>query len=266
MKKYALILTVLISFVFKVNSQNYNFPAFNNNIALNDSLNNYSFVLVGTCGNVADFHTLILTNNSGLAPIASSVNLQFVITKIVSFPSSSVYCTQTGTVPVIVGNVFKFTNANQLFAFTCTPGATVTGKFMVNGTPTIINESYECGFHMSLTLGTCNNSCMLTGLNKFLFSNPLCNVGISNGISTQTKSNVINVFPNPAEEYLKLEGDIKSKYLNYQITNLNGQLIQKAPFKEFPAILDIGHIPPGVYFISISDNNKQFYNTKLVKK
>lgn len=224
-------------------------------------------MLLGNCGASVDYHTLLLTNNSGLAPIASSVNLQFVITKIVlSFPSNSVFCTQTGTVPVIVGSIFKFTNTNQQFAFTCTPGATVTGKFMVNGTPTIINEAYECGFHISLTLGSCNNNCMITGANKWLFQNPQCNVGIASSLSEQINKIQLNVFPNPSESLIDLTGDFKSKNLSYEIINLSGQIVQKGNFKEIPATIDISRLAQALYVLKIADNDLFIFQTKLQKK
>jgi len=266
MKKLICICALFCLCALNTKAQDYTFPSFYQNTAVNDSLCNYSFVLVGNCGGPIDYHTLMLTNNSGLAPIATSVNLQFVITKIVSFPSSSVFCTQTGTVPVIVGSIFKFTNTNQQFAFTCTPGATVTGKFMVNGTPTIINEANECGFHISVTLGSCNNNCMITGANKWLFQNPQCNVGMPSSLSEQINKIQLNVFPNPSESLIKIEGEFKSKHLSYEILNLSGQIVQKANLKEIPAIIDITQLAQALYVLKIADNNLIVFQTKLQKK
>jgi hypothetical protein len=266
MKKLIYIYAFFCLCALNLKAQDYTFPNFYQNTTLNDSICNYSFVLVGNCGGPVDYHTLLLTNNSGLAPIATSVNLQFVITKIVSFPSSSVFCTQTGTVPVIVGSVFKFTNANQQFAFTCTPGATVTGKFMVNGTPTIINEVVECGFHISLTLGSCNNNCMITGANKWLSQSPQCNVGIPSGLTKQSDNIQLKIYPNPSEGLIKVDGSLKSKNLSYEILNLSGQILQKANIKEFPAIIDITQLAQALYVLKIADNNQTIFQTKLQKK
>lgn len=75
-------------------------------------------------------------------------------------------------------------------------------------------------------------------------------------------SNVIKIFPNPANEKLFIESNLE-KNSNYIITNLLGQEMDKGFLK---SEIDISNLPNGVYFIEIVNANYQTQVLKFVKQ
>lgn len=88
--------------------------------------------------------------------------------------------------------------------------------------------------------------------------------GIVNSIINNQSKNNLNVFPNPADNYLTIENK-KELLLNISIYDLSGRLIKN--IIDFPAGgIDISDLKGGVYIIQYSSRNSQYNQVqKFVK-
>lgn len=82
------------------------------------------------------------------------------------------------------------------------------------------------------------------------------------------KSNLnINIYPNPATDYLKLYvndvNDSETMFAN--IYNVTGQCIKKVPVNQSTSQIDVSGLARGVYQISVSQNNIVQKNMKFIK-
>jgi hypothetical protein len=87
-------------------------------------------------------------------------------------------------------------------------------------------------------------------------------------VTALTDNGTIKVFPNPANEYIIIEGTISNvATLQVNILNLFGQKVMDKSFVAdgvFSDRINIANIPTGIYFIEIRSG--QFIrNTKIVK-
>jgi len=74
-----------------------------------------------------------------------------------------------------------------------------------------------------------------------------CFVGIQ-----KTKLMSITVFPNPVQNQLNIQTDLK--YSHYQIVDLNGKLLQSGAIK---SQLDVSMLKPGLYYLIVSSQDAQ---------
>lgn len=240
------------------------FPNLNNGFPVNNAVQAYTFKLTGFCSmtNSSDTHSIFTSTNSGLNPyVASGVTIQYKITSIIC--SSNVTCLQTGTVPVAVGNIYQFTPTAQVFVFTSPVTATVTGDIMIVGTPTVLNEPYECGYFLSFTLGNCGNTGSLNGLKKTISSFSLCNVGVSNAINEKIITTGFSFYPNPAKNSLTFSNENYS-VLNAQIINVIGEKIKEFKVETGNRSVDISDLSSGTYYINLSDGYNVISSEKLI--
>lgn len=245
-----------------------NFPALNLNVPINTVVGNHSFVLINSCQS-QDFHIISTPTNGGLIPVANGVQFVLKISGInIAFPTVSLTCLQTGTVPVVVGNTYTFTNPNNQFQFTCIGPATVNCQFLLVGTPTILNQSYECGYDVAFTLGNCQNASIFSGLTQMpiISGNTLCNVGISNAISEKSKVSQAGIFPNPSTGEFYLQVNAVTEDLKLEVYNAIGQLILTDPILEITSKISLVNQPNGIYFIKIKDRNSIIKTEKIVKE
>lgn len=70
------------------------------------------------------------------------------------------------------------------------------------------------------------------------------------------------IYPNPTEDKISIL--LENKNVNYRIIDVNGKLIKKGDLSENGNIIDFTTFKMGVYFISISANNKT-YVRKIIK-
>lgn len=83
---------------------------------------------------------------------------------------------------------------------------------------------------------------------------------LPNGIEENLTN--IDVYPNPCEGMLHLSlGNTKS--FEYSIYDLTGQIVVNGRSQGYETVVDMSHFPAGVYFISVIQDGKRFYN-KLI--
>lgn len=245
-----------------------NFPALNLNVPINTVVGNHSFVLVNSCQS-QDFHIINTPTNGGLIPVATGVQFVLKISGInIAFPTVSLTCLQTGTVPVVVGNTYTFTNPNNQFQFTCVGPATVNCQFLLVGTPLNLNQSYECGYDVAFTLANCQNSSIFSGFTQMpiISGNTLCNVGISNGLTEMRNNDQTIIFPNPSKGEFYMQVNAITEDLNLEVYNAIGQLVFKDPITEENSKISLVNLPDGIYFMKIKDGNKIIRTEKIVKE
>jgi len=78
---------------------------------------------------------------------------------------------------------------------------------------------------------------------------------------------VCSVYPNPTNGFLKLilKG-YKSENLTYQIYNINGELITSEVVRGNETSISIGNSMTGIYFLKVSDNQKEIKTFKIIKE
>ena len=82
------------------------------------------------------------------------------------------------------------------------------------------------------------------------------------GIETIPSSlNNIHVYPNPVEDILTINSEVKFKELS--ILGINGQTILN---KAFESAINLSSLPTGVYILKLIDNSDQIVSIKFVKK
>ncbi len=84
----------------------------------------------------------------------------------------------------------------------------------------------------------------------------MCDITV--GLDETTQNN-LNIFPNPAEEYLILQFENQNVPYRFRITNIQGQLIKKQE-EQVSDRINISDLKEGYYFITIESKN--FYFTK----
>jgi hypothetical protein len=75
--------------------------------------------------------------------------------------------------------------------------------------------------------------------------------------------NLIQIFPNPAEDFIQVVFDFYSQYQNYVILNAKGQVIMSGVFKDRTTSIDISKLSEGTYFLNIANESVK---TSFVKK
>lgn len=80
--------------------------------------------------------------------------------------------------------------------------------------------------------------------------------------SEVSKKNSINIYPNPAVDFLSLT-KISDK-ATYKIYSEVGQLVSTGIVKNKK--IDVSSLAKGVYVIRVSDIGKEVLNTKFIKK
>ncbi len=88
-----------------------------------------------------------------------------------------------------------------------------------------------------------------------------CGIADTNAVSIIENEELdkINIYPIPAQNYLRIENSNTVKLLAITLTDINGHLIRKYGISE--TILDLSDIPAGFYFLNISSTNE-----RIVKK
>ena len=91
------------------------------------------------------------------------------------------------------------------------------------------------------------------------YSNPL---GVDEIIAPDA---VLSVYPNPAGNYLEIQGGSLHSQAEYRIIDIHGRIILQDGIKDFSSPrIELQGLIPGIYFLQIDDGHKQ-YNAKFVK-
>lgn len=99
--------------------------------------------------------------------------------------------------------------------------------------------------------------------NEFGFYGDVDNTSIYNSIeSSVNESNLIDVYPNPVGDILKI--DLKDKlYKSIEIYNLNGELIIQAPAQDR---INVNSLNSGAYILKLLLENKMYESIKFIKE
>ena len=72
------------------------------------------------------------------------------------------------------------------------------------------------------------------------------------GIETEVASSVFSIYPNPAQDQLNIELNVAGNK-TVEITNMNGQVVEKFNFSETRNQVSLSTFPAGVYFVKVQN-------------
>jgi len=76
----------------------------------------------------------------------------------------------------------------------------------------------------------------------------------------------ISIYPNPVNEFVRLK--IKRDNLigmNYQLYDINGKLLQKAPLEGNETLIPFNRLLPSTYFIKVMEGKRELETFRVVK-
>ncbi len=73
-----------------------------------------------------------------------------------------------------------------------------------------------------------------------------------------------SIFPNPAKDLIHISGNLRSS-MNYQLIDMNGNILLKGNLKNTETEIDIRYLAPSVYLIQLSENAKVIDNLHFIK-
>ena len=78
----------------------------------------------------------------------------------------------------------------------------------------------------------------------------------------------INVYPNPADNYVIFETDFsKTENLSIQILDVTGRIIRTQDFNNSRSVIfNRNELPAGIYFFEVLDSNKFIKSGKIIMK
>ena len=155
--------------------------------------------------------------------------------------------------------------------------ATGTNVWLQKGTevinPTSFNATSETNINANLSLG----SNQATGLYDVNVQNSIdgtvtlvqgFEVTIINGLNYISNDIELNIYPNPASDYIKINSILTNNNdVKITIVDLNGKIIKtvnKENVSAFDETINISGLPSGVYNLVVKVNNKIYYK-KIIK-
>jgi hypothetical protein len=76
----------------------------------------------------------------------------------------------------------------------------------------------------------------------------------------------LSVFPNPTSDFITLEvKDYDFQILNYQLYDITGKEFLNAETDKETTKIEIGNLPPAIYFLKIIDSKKEIKTFKIIK-
>ena len=86
------------------------------------------------------------------------------------------------------------------------------------------------------------------------------------GMEDKSLNLSLNVFPNPTQSKLNLRvGNFQQENLSYQLVDLNGKVLSKAPLQSEETMIDMQQLPSATYFVEIELDSKKVQTFKVVK-
>ena len=77
---------------------------------------------------------------------------------------------------------------------------------------------------------------------------------------------VCSAYPNPVSDFLTLKvEDENRKSLYYKLFDENGRLLKYKKVTDFETRISFENLNPAVYFLSVTDNNKEIKTFKIIK-
>ncbi len=76
-----------------------------------------------------------------------------------------------------------------------------------------------------------------------------------------------STYPNPATDFITLKiENYKTENLTYQLYDINGSLLENRKIESIETTISMGKLIPSIYFLRITDNNKDAKTFKIIKK
>ncbi len=107
----------------------------------------------------------------------------------------------------------------------------------------------------------------------FLDNNKGNSVGLGNltvtqctvtGIESPAEQKRMNIFPNPAKEFVSVE-NFSGKQLQYQLIDISGRAVMSGVVKNKTSKLDIRSLNSGIYFLRYQMNNESVVQKLIVR-
>ncbi len=83
--------------------------------------------------------------------------------------------------------------------------------------------------------------------------------------TVDSKNININVFPNPAQEFVTIK-TYGNKEMHFQLTDINGKSIKEENINSDNTNVSLKELPRGIFLLQISKNNKILKIFKLIKQ
>jgi len=77
----------------------------------------------------------------------------------------------------------------------------------------------------------------------------------------------VMAYPNPTADFLTLEvKNFEPSTFQYQLYDINGKLLQSEKITGLHTKIDASFLVPGIYFLKVTQENKDFKTFKIIKK
>jgi PKD repeat protein len=80
------------------------------------------------------------------------------------------------------------------------------------------------------------------------------------------ESGVINVYPNPAENYIEIYNTLTTDKITILVYDVTGKLITSKETVFYKDQIDVSKYAKGLYFVEVMNADKRIYRTKIVKQ
>jgi hypothetical protein len=100
----------------------------------------------------------------------------------------------------------------------------------------------------------------ITGLSMLPFETKLLKLSIASGLMDARNEMIIQLFPNPAEEYFDLTSSEITNNIDVKIFDLTGALVENNTWELLEGHtkrIQIGDLKDGIYLVQLKDKNKQ---------
>lgn len=87
------------------------------------------------------------------------------------------------------------------------------------------------------------------------------NINLSSSSIEQT-TDLIRIYPNPSTDYILIESETENH--DVRITNLDGRMVDQFRIQSTKAYYDLSEYKPGIYFVSVYDEQRPVMITKLI--
>lgn len=118
--------------------------------------------------------------------------------------------------------------------------------------------SYTVG-QVIYTTNTDTNGSIAQGVQQPYEISVVAGIADANGINL-----ILSAYPNPVTEYIKLKAD-KTENLTYQLYDINGKLLENKKIESNETNIVMSNFVNAIYFLKISDNNKEVKSFKIIK-
>ncbi|RIA09399.1 putative secreted protein (Por secretion system target) [Flavobacteriaceae bacterium MAR_2010_72] len=197
---------------------------------------------------------------------ATSIHVSSIVTGTANAGKGSKYGTANVTIVDNLGN--PIANAQVTGTFSGTFNESASAYTNSNGSAALQTQASSKG---TVTVNFCVDSVVYSALpyepsnNTVTCSNSSARLASQSNDafgSTETRTTVVKVYPNPAKKLLQISLEGFEKHTSISILNSNGIELYTKEFIAPKGQLDISSLPNGLYFIKVQD---QKHNVKVMR-